>query len=728
VGTKCFASTIEEADGHRAEKEYLQAEAIYKQIISESNDTDYTLGAQERLTILYIETNDRTKADAAFGKLVTKYADHPRIAKTVYYVADEYGDAKKYDKAREAYQYIVDHWPQAGCAIEAQEAAIQLSIRLKDEAAAQQGYDDLITKFAGNEQLAKAVDHVADAYRRADKYEKARELYRYIVQKWPEAEHAMESQRGVVLSSIRMGDDANAASELEKLISDFAENENIARAVCEVADEYRELGRYDEALANYGYVVQTWPESEHAMEAQSGEVLTNISLKDDSAADAALNVLISKYSKSENIEEIVKEIADEYRGLDKNAKAINAYEKVVENWPESDEAIESQTYVAKLYISASDDANAQAAVDKLVTGFAKEGKVVEAVEEVAKEYGNASKHDKAGELYRRIAETWPKSNRAIWAQMGVVTSRLRAWDLDGAEAELGNLLSQFSGDEKLAAVVHEIVEEYRNTGAYEEGRGLFAYLLENSAEDELTMLELQVGVALQSIKLGELGKADAAVAKLIADYNDNPNLAKGLFQIGEEHWYAKNYKGAIGLLELVLNDYPDSQFKFKSETPYLLALCYKKLENPEKAIEYFKLMLETAPGDRVAQQIPYKLGVLYREKGEPLEALYWFDEQKLRYSNELYSERASLQKAAVYYYGLKDYEKGAQVYQQYIRDYPVRKRAWVAYLFLARCHEKMGNRDEAIAVLEEALEKFAGSSRGEEIAKELKKMREGGEI
>ena len=214
VGTRCFASTIGKADGHRAEKEYLEAEAIYKQIIDESNDIKQVLQAQKRLTIMYIESNNEPRAKQAFQELVAKFAGHEGVEEVIFELGEEYRQEKKYDRAREVYQYVVDHWPQTGEAIEAQEAAIQLSIRLKDEAAAQQGYDDLIAKFSGSKDLAKAVDHVADEYRRADKYEKARELYRYIVQRWPEAERAIESQRGVVLSSIRMGDDANAAAGL----------------------------------------------------------------------------------------------------------------------------------------------------------------------------------------------------------------------------------------------------------------------------------------------------------------------------------------------------------------------------------------------------------------------------------------------------------------------------------------------------------------------------------
>jgi len=271
------------------------------------------------------------------------------------------------------------------------------------------------------------------------------------------------------------------------------------------------------------------------------------------------------------------------------------------------------------------------------------------------------------------------------------------------------------------------VEEYRNAGAYTEGREVFEYLLKNPFEGAGTMLELQVGIALQSIRLGEPNKAEAAVDKLIADYNDHPNIAKGLFQIGEEYWYVKNCSEAIKLWELILNEYPDSQFENKSETPYVLAVCYKSLGNPDKAIEYYEMMLDNSPAHRFAERIPYKLGVLYRGKGDFAEAVHWFGQQRQLYSSELYARRSLLQQAAVYYYDLKDYEKATEAYGRYKDKYPDDKRASVAYLLLARSHEKMGNRDEAIKILAEASEKFAASDGGGEIAEELARMREGGE-
>ncbi|MHC4498793.1 MAG: tetratricopeptide repeat protein [Planctomycetota bacterium] len=773
-------SMLERADGYREKSEYLKAQEIYKQIISESNDIGQVLAAQQRLTISYIESSDELRAKAALQELVTRFAGHQAIAETVFHVADEYVDAKKEDRAREVYQYVVDHWPQAEYAIRAQVMITQLSIRSKDEAAAQRGYDDLISKFAGNEQLAKAVDHVADAYRKGDNYKKARAIYQYIVETWPQAEHAMESQRGVVLSSIRLGDDANAATDLEKLIGDFGQNEGIAKAVRQVGDEYCDANTYDRALGIYEYAIGEWPEAEDAVESQKGIVLANTLLGEETAAQQAFEDFVEKFRTKEDSEEVAFDLANDCRDLKKNKVALAVYERVAENWPGTDEAIDSQTNTAKLYISLGDDPNAEAAIGELLKDFDEHNLIIRSIQDVAKSWAEARRYEKAAELYRYIVkhwagskwaleaqkrlarmyiqigdyekadaaaakliesfsnaegiaaaiedvadmyqmvgsqaksyplhryvlEHWPEHERAIWCQMKAIMSQLRLSDLAKAEEELGNLLTDFAGHKELGPAVHEVVEEYRDTGAHEEGRELFAYLLENWDETPDTMLELQVGIALQSIKLREPNKADAAVQRLIADYNDHPKIGKGLFQIAEETYYAGNYRKAMDLWKLVRRRYSDRQLVIKEELPFMIGNCHQLLDEHDNAIEYYEETVDEHPGTGRAAEACYEIGMTYfLQKKDYDQAVEWLERfLEVRPDKRRYGERGLFHLIVIYTQKTKDYQKGVAAAQQYAQEYPRGQGLWGVLVNMARCYENMGNVEEAIAVLREAYE------------------------
>ena len=224
-----------------------------------------------------------------------------------------------------------------------------------------------------------------------------------------------------------------------------------------------------------------------------------------------------------------------------------------------EKAAESQGSAARMYMRLRDYVAASAAA-KLIESFSNAEGIAAAIEDVADMYQMAGSHAKSYPLHRYVVEHWPGNERAIWCQMKAIMSQLRLGDLAKAEQELGNLLSGFAGHKDLGPAVHEVVEEYRNTGAYKEGRELFAYIMENWDETPDTMLELQVGVALQSIKLREPNEVEAAVERLIADYNDHPKIAKALFQIAEEFYYAHKYDKAIGVMELILSSYQEREY------------------------------------------------------------------------------------------------------------------------------------------------------------------------
>jgi tetratricopeptide (TPR) repeat protein len=292
---------------------------------------------------------------------------------------------------------------------------------------------------------------------------------------------------------------------------------------------------------------------------------------------------------------------------------------------------------------------------------------------------------------------------------------------------LGNLLNDFAGHEKLGEVVHEVVEEYRDAGLYEESRGLFAYLLENWDETADTMLELQVGVALQSIKLGELEKAQSATDQLIADYNDHPRIAKALFQIGEEHFYAGNYEEVIGLLELIDSNYPSRDFPSKSELPFVLATSCKRIRDWNKAIEYYERSVEEYPGSTYAAWSPYNIGWIYAHGKRDYEnAIHWFEQQRALYPEDDSSSAALFQMECIYVHELKDYEKGAETCEEYLGAYPNGIDAYGSLSNLGRCYVKLGETEMALAALEEAYDLAVSEGLRRSIAARIAPLQEGG--
>jgi tetratricopeptide (TPR) repeat protein len=136
--------------------------------------------------------------------------------------------------------------------------------------------------------------------------------------------------------------------------------------------------------------------------------------------------------------------------------------------------------------------------------------------------------------------------------------------------------------------------------------------------------------------------------------------------------------------------------------------------------------LEKYPQAPYSYRAAYRIGLLYRDAKEPEQALHWLGKQRELYSDRLHAQRALFGQAAVYYWDLKDYDKAIEVARQYLNEYPDGEHTWISYCLMARSYEDNGNKAQAIAVLQEALERFTGTTFEELIAQELGRIQEGG--
>ncbi len=277
-----------------------------------------------------------------------------------------------------------------------------------------------------------------------------------------------------------------------------------------------------------------------------------------------------------------------------------------------------------------------------------------------------------------------------------------------------------------------MANQYQGRQKYEQAIEIYQYVIDHWPDDEYAMRsEMEVAEinVLSLIKSGDDPNAQAALDRLIADFNDHPTLPLAVFLIAEQYFYGNNYHRAIELWELLLYEYPGSHLK--SEIPYLLATCYEVTDNRQMAIQYYQQVLEKYPNSRYAHRVPLQIGVLCRSMGEYGEALYWLKQQRELYSEKQLAQWALFEQGAVYRLDLKDYEKAAEVFQQYISEYPDDEHTWPSYYGLAKCYENTGNKAQAITVLQEANERlstatYADQIRYEYLREELRQLQEGG--
>ena len=158
--------------------------------------------------------------------------------------ADEYGDEGNYEQAEAIYKDVAEEYVGTESGLRAQRKLVCLYIKRGRTAEAETAYQGLLEEYAGygdDNVIADAVDDVADAYRDVKKYDKALEIYSYVVDTWSGSKQAVGSHGGIARVNIALGREEAAQEAIDKLFEGFSDNEDIANAVRNVANEYRNV-------------------------------------------------------------------------------------------------------------------------------------------------------------------------------------------------------------------------------------------------------------------------------------------------------------------------------------------------------------------------------------------------------------------------------------------------------------------------------------------------------
>jgi len=204
-------------------KDYQQAEGIYESIVADYPDTEYALEAQKGLIIVYISTDRDSEAEAAITQLNQDYADYDGLAGACYSVAMTYERTKKNEQAKALYESIKADYPATEDSLMSQARIIVLQILADKNRDFQAQVDKLYNDYYGYENLPKCLYDIARRYEWSSKYESANNLYKKVVQEYPDSLHASLAQKHMprmnILSLILSGNDAAAESALKKFIT-----------------------------------------------------------------------------------------------------------------------------------------------------------------------------------------------------------------------------------------------------------------------------------------------------------------------------------------------------------------------------------------------------------------------------------------------------------------------------------------------------------------------------
>jgi len=232
---------LEQAETLMKNVQYEQAEAIYKQIVTDYPGTDYALTAQKRLVKLYISVKRDNDAQAAIDNLITDFSGDPKLPKALWRFTRIYKKAQKYRQLENLYNAVITTYPGTDDALRAQKYLIVLYITTDDQLQAQAALQKRLTDFATHERLSHTIRYIARQCSKLEKAEQAEQLFQSVLADQPNSDQAIWLHMGIAVVNALIEDDAGAEAAIQKLISQFSDDSRSAEAVRQIAWSYLKI-------------------------------------------------------------------------------------------------------------------------------------------------------------------------------------------------------------------------------------------------------------------------------------------------------------------------------------------------------------------------------------------------------------------------------------------------------------------------------------------------------
>ncbi len=325
---------------------YEEEKNVYQKLIQNWPDNYYSnkarLGCRRTEVLSLIVSQDYGQAGTALDKLITDFNEHPDLPDTLYWVAQRYGYAKKYEEEKSLYQQIIEEYPDSSVASRAKlgypSAQVRSFIVSQNYDKAKEALNKLVADFNSQPDLPDMLYRLARGYEWQDRYKEANDIYQQIMTNYPDSSIAgkakLDIQRAQIRSLIVLEDCNEVNVSLDKLIADFNGNPDLPEALYWIAQRYGYSGRFEEEKDLYQYIVTNYPDSSYA----------------DKAA-VQLSLVLLRLGGTYYTQGLSKK----QDGLDIEAvqcfkKALCVYEGIIQQFPSSAAVTQAKYFCGDCYI------------------------------------------------------------------------------------------------------------------------------------------------------------------------------------------------------------------------------------------------------------------------------------------------------------------------------------------------------------------------------------------
>ncbi len=366
---------------------YKQAQPIFESLHNQSPQKKLGKEALFWSADAYYQMEQFGPASTRYAKFIQQYPDHELVGPAHYSLGWSYFKNGKYQQAIEPLVTFLNEYKAPEVALYPYDTDTKL--RIGDSYYAIGQYSDAIKyyqKAIGAEPGGDyAMFQIANSHYRAENTYEAVTTFRKFLRIYPYSRLREQAQYNIAYIYLNTGNYTQAVEEFKSVINKYPNTSWAARAQYNIGDTYYNAGDYEKAIEAYNEVMQKYPQSEYIIEAVNGIQYAQVSSGRSDSSSAVLENFIDQhpqasmadrlrfrqadnrmqsgdyqgaidefqqYIRITNNQELLPDahfnLANAYEQTNQTAKAVEAYQKVVEKYPDSQRAAPSLAALGRI--------------------------------------------------------------------------------------------------------------------------------------------------------------------------------------------------------------------------------------------------------------------------------------------------------------------------------------------------------------------------------------------
>ena len=341
-------------------KQYNDGIQAFSQVLSDYPGSYWGDNARYQTGWVLYKQEKYPEAIAAFNEMLRVHPGSQLVPRAIFGIANAYFKQGKYAQAIHEYQRVVDKYPNP-----IREAGAEKAIDLRPEAQYYIGesflnlqsypeaiaaYEKVLQHHPKSEWADDAQYGIATAYENLGQKEKTIQAYRTLTQKYPNRELAPDVQLQIGRFYYNEKDYKRAIAEFQNTINQYPETPSVWLAQYNIGKCYIALGSYRQAIGAFGRVDAR---SEFAATAayEIGYAWYNQNNPSRNLGNAvkALLAVPEKYPQSTDVPRALLLAGECYKELVELDKAILIYHRLLNDYPESEQAQWAQLALGDTY-------------------------------------------------------------------------------------------------------------------------------------------------------------------------------------------------------------------------------------------------------------------------------------------------------------------------------------------------------------------------------------------